>query len=333
MSKLGTQFELVLSDVLRELNPTLDVKQGEWVEGPDGGREIDVLVDGVIDGVRRRIQIECKDYNPAGRPIGIAQIDALDSKHQDLGMDVSFLCSNAGFTEEATRKAKRLGIGLIAVLRKGDSRVRYRVIDEAYTRRVDFVPGSATINLDTLLWFSVPAGTKDDEITYGGIPVINWLTSRVAIFVAANPIVKGRHTLGFRFKGPLQFDVPNGKALARGFRVSFEITGGWFAHKVEIDATSGLYDWLRQTIRLGPGPSQVIYEGIKVGEGGKPIDCPPELERVMSRALSTGEFSLWVVDLGHIEMPSQIPQLDEFVMPEDLAPLRLGIPREAYCSG
>src|SRR5262245_13116291 len=113
--KRGTQFELVVSDVVREFDANCTVRQGEWIEGPDGQRELDVYVEGTVDGVRRRVQIECKDYDPSSRPIGIAVVDGLDSKHRDLGMDFSLLCSNAGFTSDAIRKASRLGIGLIGV--------------------------------------------------------------------------------------------------------------------------------------------------------------------------------------------------------------------------
>jgi hypothetical protein len=197
---------------------------------------------------------------------------------------------------------------------------------------VNFIVGSATVSLDTLVGYPLPPGTQQEQITYEGIPVFNWLTSRAAIFVAANPIVTGRHTLSFRFRGPVELGVPGGSTFARALRTSFEISGGWFAHKIEIDATSGVYDWLRQTIRLGPGPKQVIYKGIKFGEGGTPVDCPPELDLVMPRALRSGEFALWVVDLGHIKMPDSVPDLDRFVVPADLEPLRIDIHVEAYCS-
>src|SRR5687767_8235866 len=103
---------------------------------------------GTANGLPRRVQIECRDYNPEGRPIGISHIDALDSKHRDLKMDVSLLCSNAGFTADAIRKAKRLGIGLIGVLREDDDRIRYRVFDDIYIRRINVVPASANINFD-----------------------------------------------------------------------------------------------------------------------------------------------------------------------------------------
>jgi len=51
------------------------------------------------------VVIECKDWN---RPIGIAFIDALDSKRRDLGASIAMICSNSGFTSDALRKAARV---------------------------------------------------------------------------------------------------------------------------------------------------------------------------------------------------------------------------------
>ena len=47
------------------MDATAVVGQGEWLDGPDGRREADVLVTGTVDGAERRVLIECKDYNPA----------------------------------------------------------------------------------------------------------------------------------------------------------------------------------------------------------------------------------------------------------------------------
>ncbi len=332
MSKLGKQFELVVSDVVKEMDPGSTVRQGEWVEGPDGARELDVIVEGTVDGVMRRIQIECRDYNPKRRSIGIGHIDALDSKHRDLNIDVSLLCSNAGFTKDAIRKAKRLGIGLIGVLRENDQRIRYRVIDEMYIRRVDFVPRSANISFDFIGCLPPQGSICCEEIMYEGLPVYNWLVSRVAIFIYSNPIVKGVHSLNFRFKHPIEFTLPFNHVLAKAVRIQFKISGGWFAQRVEIDATSGLYDWIRRTIRLGLGPGKISYKGVKFGEGGNPIDRPPDFELANPRALAEGEVYVWISDIGGIDVPKNIPVLDNFVLDDDLEPVHHDLPSETYYS-
>jgi hypothetical protein len=332
MPKLGKPFELVVSDVVKEMDPNATVHQGEWVVGPDGERELDVIVEGTVDDGKRRIQIECRDYNPEGRPIGIAHIDALESKHRDLKMDVSFLCSNAGFSADAIRKAKRVGIGLIGVLRQDDPRIRYRVVDEIYIRRVDFVENSAEINFDFLDKLPPQGNLRCEEIKFDGQPVFDWLLHRLQLFVAANPIVKGMHSLKFRFKRPINLDLPFGVVRTSGVRIQFKLVGGWFAQRIEIDATSGLYSWIRRAILLGPGQTSVSYKDVKFGQGGVPIKCPPDFNPTKPVLLADGEVSMWILDLGGINVPQSFPRLDDFVFGEDLELLRRDVQDEAYYS-
>ena len=75
MAKLGKPYENVVALVAKALHPGATVEVGEWVEGPDGTREIDVSVRGQIDGKQTFILIECKDWK---KDVGIAEIDALD---------------------------------------------------------------------------------------------------------------------------------------------------------------------------------------------------------------------------------------------------------------
>lgn len=329
MAKLGKQFQLVVADVVQEMDPNATVREGKWIEGPDGLREIDVIVEGAVDGTVRRVQIECRDYTNEGRPIGIGAIDALKSKHRDLKMDVSLLCSNAGFSSDAVRKARRVRIGLIGVLREDDPRIRYRVFDEVYVRRVECVPNSCDVRID---WKGpVPAQRDLDltHITYDGAPVFNWLVSRVPIYLGANPVVKGVHSLTFRFKRSVEFRLPNGPLSASAVHIRFEVTGSWIAVKSQIDATSGLYDWVRRTIRLGPGAGRIVFKDVPFGEGGDAIRCPPDFNASKLTSLSDGDVSLSILDLGGYVQPQTIPQLNDFVVDEDLAPIRSGIPPEA----
>ena len=246
--KLGKNFELVVQDIVKEMDPDAVVTCGEWIQGPDGSREIDVLIEGTAAGQRRRIQIECKDYNPKSRPIGIGTIDALESKHRDLGVDVSLLCSNAGFSAEAVSKAKRVGIGLVGALREEDPRIRYKVFDEIYIRRVDILKDSGAFSFhftDQSLQAQRP-----EEYLYDGKPVTEWLLHRIGIFLGSNQVVSGYHCLIFRFLTPISVSTANGAAKCTGVEVGFEIRGQWIAQVIQIDARSGLYDWMHQTIAL-----------------------------------------------------------------------------------
>ncbi|MCG8493840.1 MAG: restriction endonuclease [Sneathiellales bacterium] len=333
MPKAGKLYELVVADIVKEMDPGAIVIRGEWIEGPDGRRDIDVLVDGFVDGVRRRVNIECKDFNPKRKngKIKIPIIDALDSKHRDLGYDLSLLCTNAGFTTPAISKARRLGIGLIGALRSDDPRVKYKIIDEIYFRRVDFLPNSADFQ------FIVPDGPPKDgtilftDFTFQGIPLVEWLRYRAQQYVAFNYIVSGKHRIRFRLKQPLAIKVKDYDCHMTELSVQFGITGGWFAQQVEIDANSGLYDWLRKTIQLTPGPGQISYKNVDFDGGGMAIDMPPDLkpgehERKVGGVGIDALFS----SIQSFKDTTDIPALNDQIEPEDLEATRSDIPVEAY---
>jgi hypothetical protein len=118
-----------------------DVQAGRWVEGPDGRLDMDVSIEGQVNGCPIRVVIECKDFDlhktgKVGRPF----VDALDSKRHDLGVDAAFICSNSGFTEDALSKARRKGIGMISVLAEGDARVKAIIEKEIYFRKIAIDP-------------------------------------------------------------------------------------------------------------------------------------------------------------------------------------------------
>ena len=102
--------------------------------GPDGRRDLDVLIRGVHAGRNVTIAIECKDWK---KRVGIEVIDALESKRRDIPADIAFICSNSGFTKDARRKAGRVGIGLVTVLQHGDRRIRSVIEFDLYVAHID----------------------------------------------------------------------------------------------------------------------------------------------------------------------------------------------------
>lgn len=329
MAKLGRAFEQVVADVVKEFDPSAEVVVGEWVKGPDGLRELDVLINGTVEGVRRRVLIECKDFNSRRRPVGIAVIDAADSKHRDLAIDLSLVCSNAGFSKEAVRKAGRVGIGLIGVLKEDDPRIRYKIFDEIYLRRVEL---SQKADVTIHLMSGVPMPGPVTDLMFQGAPVLGWLQHRFFLFIAHNRVVNGTHLLRFRFKQPIFLEHEDRSAFATEISITVTLTGHWVAQKVEIDATSGLYDWLRKRIRVpsSGGPVRTTYRDVKFGTGGTVIDSHPDIGS-LSR-LEEGELHMELLDLSGFAMPANFAQLDPFIVAEDAAPVRPNIPPEAYRS-
>src|SRR5215472_9562570 len=133
MPNPGDAYQELVTAVMRALEPGAQVTAGEWIEGPDGERDMDVSIRGAADGSSVIVLLECKDHR---RPIGIGLIDAFDSKRRDLEADRAIMYSNSGFTAQAEAKASRVGIDLAAAMAEGDPRVRIRVYREIRARRL-----------------------------------------------------------------------------------------------------------------------------------------------------------------------------------------------------
>jgi hypothetical protein len=331
LAKLGRAYEQVVADVAKEFDPSADVKVGEWVKGPVGLREVDVLITGTVDGIARRVLIECKDYDSRKRRIGIAVIDATDSKRRDLAADFTLICSNAGFSKDAMRKAGRVGIGLIGVLKEADPRIRYKVFDEIYTRRVDLW-NKADIDVKVVTG-SVATWTVE-EIAYQGASVLAWLQHRTVLFVVRNRVVNGTHVLLFRFGRPVLIQQGGLSAFMTEISVRVKLTGQWIAQEVEIDASSGLYDWLRKRVRLAPTgePHKLSYKDVKFGTGGTVVEIHPDLDSLSPSPVKENEVHLEIIDLGGFVVPEKFADLDPLLVPEDADPVRAGIPPESFRS-
>src|SRR5260221_704962 len=137
----GRAYQDLVSTMARAFNANADVQAGRWVEGPDGRLDMDVSIEGRMGDRLFRVLIECKDFdlNKTGK-VGRPFVDALDSKRQDLAVDAAFICSNSGFTEDALRKARRKGIGMISVLAEGDDRIKAIIEKEIHFRKIALAP-------------------------------------------------------------------------------------------------------------------------------------------------------------------------------------------------
>src|SRR4051812_23074383 len=120
MPKLGTEYQSLVAEVMNALHPSATITIGEWVIGPDGRREIDISIRGIIDGRPTFVLVECKDWNSK---VGIEAIDALESKRHDLGADRTIIASNSGFTAPALAKAGRNSIACVSAMVDGNEKV------------------------------------------------------------------------------------------------------------------------------------------------------------------------------------------------------------------
>ena len=198
-------------------------------------------------------------------------------------------------------------------MRVDDRRIRYQVTEEIYTRRLKVE--ELTIDLDTDQPDRV-AGVPFEAITFQGAPVGNWVIQRAMTFIGANPIVNGRYRVTHSLQSPMEFGLPTGPVMATGVNFWLRISGGWFAQQVSLDATAGVYDWLRRRVRLAPGPGQFLVRNVDVYKGD-PIDQPPDSELKVPREMQRGEMALNLVLVDGLEDRKPAPPLNEFVVPED----------------
>ena len=299
-------------------DPEASVHRGSWIQGPDGPRELDVEFSGTLAGRHKRVLVECKDYNPASTgKVGIEHVDALDSKAADLRFDLKILCSNAGFTEGAVRKAARKGIGLIAVTKKGDQRNRFVIRTVAYSRNIRIGKITLTIKSKPLPDL---ADVESKEIQFAGLPVYSWVVARFSQLLANNPIVNGPLTASNNFRYPIEFSVRGKTILVSNLTFTVDFAGCWYVHDVSVDATNGFYDWLRQRIIVPRGANEVELRGIDITRGTL-VDAPFET-MTTGEDILPGGLDLAVMMVEGLPELGTAPNLSQYVEESDLV-LRL----------
>jgi hypothetical protein len=264
--------------------------------------------------------VECKDFNPATTgPVGIGYIDALDSKRRDLGLEFAFICSNAGFTADAIRKARRVNIGLLSATRKNDQRIRFGVVDEIYTRHIRLIE-APKIHLWPADGEELPKKEvlESGDILFEGRPLAPWFFVRMTHAISLNPIVKGTFHDYCRLKAPIKLDWPAGSAIVRQIGLEVAIEGAWFAQTVRLESTAGLYDWLRRCMRIAPSPhpTQLQIAGINYF-GGNGISQPPDVDWA-NRKLLPYEAEMKFVIFKNIFPLDNPALLGPHVVPDDL---------------
>lgn len=108
----GTGFEKLVESIYWQLkgdDKFQKVEQNIYLDGLDGKRQIDVLVQTQVAGLKISIIVECKDHK---RKISVGQIDAFHSKLLDIKANKGIFISKNGFSSKSISKAKRLGITL-----------------------------------------------------------------------------------------------------------------------------------------------------------------------------------------------------------------------------
>jgi hypothetical protein len=73
-------------------------------------REIDILIEDNIGGIKVRVVVECTAVK---RPLTVAKLDEIIAKHKDCGVNKTVIVSKSGFANTTTIKAQKIGVELI----------------------------------------------------------------------------------------------------------------------------------------------------------------------------------------------------------------------------
>jgi hypothetical protein len=278
MSKPGDEYQEIVGLVRQALDPNANVKTGQWIEGPDGERDLDVEVRGVHDGKEQFVLIECKDWK---RKVGIGTVDALESKRRDLGADDAAIYSNSGFTRPALQKAKRVGIRMFSALRLGDNKVRFVVYREVVASKLSVDNFSLRVFSSDNVALVLPNGLKPIEIKYKDLPLINFLHDESkAILMDQNKAAT--FTVSYVFHKPERFDIGADQIEIQTLQLTMRCSEKYVSQDVQENVTLGHYDFFNDIVAI---PDQQVY---KVG---------------------TFDMSKWVeVDSDNFQVESRDPQ-------------------------
>jgi hypothetical protein len=325
----NTEYRELVGQVIHAFEPRAYISVAGAVLSPDGARTVDIQV-WPINGGGGPTVIDVID-RPDGRPVGIDAIDMAESKRRDVRAKAMLLCSNTGFDTLAIQKAKRTNIGLISVLKQGDKRIKGKILEEIYLRKINLglpmveYEGATASDLDTLRQYVTGA----HHVTYKGGSVAGWLQHRASMIVFDNPQVIWRPLIArFNLKEPTVFLVQGHQVTLRTLTIRFHPKVQWLSQLVALDAKNGIYDYLRGRVRLAGGPNSYVIEGVNF-DTATPIPSPPPVSNV-GVGLQPGEVDITLMMAEDIDLPKgrQIPRLEELVKPEDLSTTITGSPPE-----
>ena len=321
MPRSGEPYQELVGAVSKALDRDASVSVGEWVEGPDGRRDMDVAIRGSVQGESKFVLIECKDWR---RRVGIATIDALESKRRDLGASSAMIYSNSGFTKPALRKAARVGIETASALAIGDDRVRVQLSREFVAKRKAVRYGALILwPLDDENDLLVPSDYDLFSVFYEGLPLANWLhhvSYDLLPDCETDCTIRGTYAL----KRPTEFSVSGATVLLKGIGFRLDCTVRFVSQTVRPDVSLGHFDHTTNRIVI---PSKQFYTlGIIDNEAWKETDSAwkdPE-------NLKAGTFALYLTmlvpvplqeDFDTPDIPSLVSESEVKVEPDPLSGL------------
>lgn len=330
------QYRNLVAEIIHAFEPSAYISVGGVLLGPDGERTVDIQVWPVRSDIPGPIIIDVIDRND-GKPVGIEAVDAADSMRRDVRAKVLLLCSNTGFDDSAIKKAKRANIGLISALKQGDKRIRAKIEEELYLRKVDVAQVTSIYDGETPKDIEVIKQymTRTHDITYEGGSVDGWLQERIMMVVFQNPKVEGALIARYEFKRPTQFLLKGHKLTLRAISIRFHPRVQWLSQIVTLDAKAGIYDYVRGHVRFSDGPNSYVISGVNF-DTATPINSPPDISNP-GVGLLPGEVDIQLMMMQGLDRPqgTEAAKLTDLIRPEDLSLNVTGAPpkQEGYQAG
>lgn len=254
MAKLGDEYQNIVGQVVKVLDPRSTVVVGDWIDGPDGRRDMDVSIKGTVNQIPHLALIECKDWR---KPVGISAIDALDSKRHDLKADVAMIYSNSGFTRDALRKAQRVGIQAFSALVSDDKRIRVVIGRQWVAKALSVDTWSLHYFFPIEGKFDIPPSLKPNDVLYREMPLVNWLHGISAELLRDHQDQKLIKAV-YAFCEPTVFTLAGRSVTLKGIGILMHCSSKWLAQTVQVDTSLGHYDHLRGCVIVPPSQDYVL---------------------------------------------------------------------------
>lgn len=238
--------------------------------------------------------------------MGIDYIDALDSKRRDLAVTHALLCSNSGFTAPALHKAKRVGIGAVSVVARGDRRVKVVIRETLYTRDVHITGMIVTCE-------PVLEGPEVGDLRHNGKLVYKWLQHKAAMAIGSEPFPPNPLHLEHVACPGTVFRTTNRSVVVTRLSSVVDYETEWRAHDVKVDADRGLYDWLTGSMKLTPGGNRYELQGYDL-EGGRLVEPPDDVGQ-LKVGLVPGAVEVAICQVHGVGFRDneEVPQLDPLI--------------------
>lgn len=278
MTKLGKKYERIVADVVQGLDPDAKIDVGTWIDGPDGSREIDVIVNYLDSDNRRQFILECKDYKRKRR-IGIEVVDAFASKLNDLNASGA-ICSNADFTLPARKKAQRLSIGLIGVFSSDGQGSGYEITETFEWRQIKVQNWNVACHFASNM---VPDTSDFARVfTPNGNSLLDLGADLLNSGLMKFPVVAGVVNFKCGLEKPIIVSGSRSFVL-KSVEATASIDGVWLRKKCQITMDQGLYNW---ATRRSLGPNGSFSVSVNQLEFDKPelwVSKPMMLEGLFGR--------------------------------------------------